>query len=104
MENTRTVQMMIKGHKPTEDQTKEIDGVSVSPVAPDEDASELAKDKYAEMTNPASKEKALYKKIADRIAVLDKNGKTYSEEEIMEEFGLSEENILNAPDDIGSEE
>ena len=44
-----------------------------------------------------------YGEIADRIAVLDKNGKTYSEEEIMEEFELSEENILNAPDDIGSE-
>ncbi len=104
MENTRTVQMMNKGHKSTEDQTKEIDGASVSPAVPDEDASELVKERCAEKAGLADKEKTLYKKIADRIAVLDKNGKTYSEEEIMKEFGLSEENILNAPDDIGSEE
>ena len=104
MENTRTVQMMIKGHKPIEDQTKEIDGASVSPAAPDEVVSELVKERCAEKAGLADEEKTLYKKIADRIAVLDKNGKTYSEEEIMEEFGLSEENILNAPDDIGSEE
>ena len=43
MENTRTVQMMNKGHKPIEDQVKEIDGASVNPPASDEDASKLVK-------------------------------------------------------------
>ena len=104
MENTRTVQMMNKDHKPIEDQAKEIDGASVNPAASDEDASKLVKERCAEKTGLADEDKALYKRIADRIAVLDKNGKTYSEKEIMEEFGLSEKNILNAPDDIGNEE
>lgn len=104
MENTRAVQMMNKGHKSTEDQIKEIDGASVNLATSDEDASKLVKERCAERAGLADEEKELYKRIADRIAAMDKNDKTYSEKEIMEEFGLSEENILNAPDDIGSEE
>lgn len=104
MENSRTVQKMNKGHKPTEDQTKEINGASVNPAASHEDASKLVKERRVERAGLADEEKELYKRVADRIAAMDKNDKTYSEKEIMEEFGLSEENILNAPDDIGSEE
>ena len=46
------------------------------------------------------REYLFYKKVAERIKNFDKNEKTYSREEIMEEFGISEEDIRNAPDDI----
>jgi len=46
------------------------------------------------------REYQLYKKVAARIASQEIGGKTYTEEEIMQKFGITEEDIANAPDDI----
>ena len=46
------------------------------------------------------REYRLYKKVAARIASQNPGDKTYTEEDIMQKFGISEEDITYAPDDI----
>ena len=84
---------------------KEMDGVKVVVKNNEPEVVIISPSMYNKLISlyNREKEKALYQKIAKRIAVMDRNAKTYSEADIMEEFGISEEDILNAPDDIDDE-
>lgn len=84
---------------------KEMDGVKVVVKNNEPEVVIISPSMYNKLISlyNREKEKALYQKIANRIAAMDRNAKTYSEADIMEEFGISEEDILNAPDDIDDE-
>ena len=84
---------------------KEMDGVKVVVKNNEPEVVIISPSMYNKLISlyNREKEKALYQKIANRIAAMDRNAKTYSEADIMKEFGISEEDILNAPDDIDDE-